>query len=164
MAKPESAGIVEIKQPDPKPASRLKPLTPNQCKLLESVNNRWRAVVPKGTTREQLRTPDLWRVVSTSLTRFDKIAIVDEASTFFAEMLVYDCGMGYAMLVELSFTDLPRVVVTDDDVPVNHVIEHLGPESMWTIRRISDSAVMGKGFSSREEALAYLLDHATLRG
>jgi len=162
MAKSESAEIVEIRSEASKPRP-IRPLTRQQVKLLESVNVRWRAIVPKGTTRADLLVPDMWRILGSDLNPFDKITAVDEASTFYAELIVVTAGQGYAQLVELIYIDLPRIVASDSDVPPNHVIEHAGPERLWVIRRLSDGVMLAENFPSRNEAVQYLLAHASLR-
>lgn len=138
-------------------------LQKSALKLSESVNNRWRVVIARGTPRERLLDSDFWSVVSGDFLPFDTIACVDEGRTYYAELLVLEAGRGYAHLEELLYKALPPLIVANKDVPPNHEIVHLGPEELYAVRRISDGVLLGKGFASRNEALQFLLEHATLR-
>lgn len=132
-------------------------------KLRESVNNVFRIVVPRGITRERLLDSDFYATVAGDLTAFDKIIAVAADRSFYCELLVLECGRSYANLVELSYTPLPALLVVQGSLPANHEIIHLGPTDLYAVRRISDQVLLGKGFSSREEAVAFLCDHASLR-
>jgi hypothetical protein len=145
------------------PKKKFSPLKPSDVKLAESTNNTWRAVVPRGTTREDLLVSDLWSVMAHNFLSYDRINIVSETREFFAELLVIDAGRGYCSLVELSFTPLPAIIVANNDVPSNHSIEHCGPEKLYIVRRLSDGVILGEGFPSRDAALAHLISHASLR-
>lgn len=162
MAKAEVTQLPTAAEPA-QPAKRRAPLTPDRVKLQESVNNRHRAIVPRGTSRRDLLLPDMWKVVAGKFTQYDIVHVIDEAGTFFAELLVNDVGLGRCQMVELRHVELPRIVDADSDVPSNHLIDWNGPEDGWTIVRISDSVTIGKNFPSRPEALAFLLEHASLR-
>ncbi len=162
MAKTETP-VVELKPDIPKPARPLKPLPRPAFKLRESVNNRWRVVVPSGTPRNQLTVSDLYRLVAGDLVPYDKVILVADNSSWYAEMLVIDSGTGHASLVELVFKELPRTIVADGDLPANHEVFHGGPDSGWCVRRVGDNVMLGTNFPSRQAAVAHLLDHASLK-
>lgn len=164
MPKAESAAVIELPKTEPAPANRpLKPLPRAAFKLRESTNNIWRCVIPHATPRESLIVSDLFRIVAGDLHPFDKIIAVSDASDWYAELLVLTAGQGHASLVELFFKSLPRAITDDGDLPANHVVEHLGPETLWAVRRLSDDVMLGTGFTSRNAAVEFLLAHASLR-
>lgn len=142
---------------------KLKPLTPSECRLAESVRNTWVATVPAATPRERLLDSDLYCVVAHRFVPFDKIEVRYEDRSAYAELLVLDAGRGYASLVELGFHQLPSIVPDASGVPVGFDLFHAGPDSLWCIKRIKDGVIIGKDFRTRDEALNHLLDHATLR-
>ena len=150
----------ELAEPTRKP---LPPLPTTAAKLRESTNNSWRIVIPRGTPRERLLDSDLYATLAERFLVYDKLHLVSEDSTFYAELLVIASGRGYCRLVELSYVQLPVLVATHNDLPNNHEIVHGGPDDLYIVRRISDGVVLGKGFSDRQTALAFLLDHASLR-
>lgn len=134
----------------------------NNTKLFESVNNRWRSVAPRDTPRERLVESDFWSTTAEQFLPYDRITVIGEARDYIAELLVLECGRGYASLVELSYTPLPALLVSRDGLPPNHSILYAGPDKLFIIKRESDSVILGEGFTTREEALAHLLDHRSL--
>lgn len=139
-------------------------LSRDSMKLRETTNNTWRAVVKRGTSREMLTCSDLWAAVAETLLPFDKISVVDEARTYYAELLCLDSGRGHATIVELSFHPLPMVLAVAGAIPAGFSIDYSGPDRLFVVLRLADSVVMGEGFQTKEDALAYLLDHNSLRG
>lgn len=149
----------EVSEP-PKPAT---PLSVAAIKLRETTNNSWRAVIPRGTPRERLLDSDFWATIAERFLAYDKITCVFEDSSAFCELLVVASGRGYCKVVELTWHPLPTLICSDTDLPANHTIEHNGPSDLYVVRRLSDNVILGKNFSSRQDALAFLLDHASLR-
>ncbi|WP_024301974.1 hypothetical protein [Pseudogulbenkiania sp. MAI-1] len=143
---------------------RLAALTRDRCKLNESVNNCWRAVVPNNITREQLILSDLWSVVSQFFNAYDTIRVVDEGRRFYAELLVLNCGRGYAEIIELSFHELPAMLTSQEGLPPNFSIDYMGPEKQYQIKRLSDGVIFRDGFASKADAVAYLLSHNAVQG
>lgn len=145
------------------PKKKFSPLKPSEVKLRESTNNDWRAIVPRGTARDDLLVSDLWSIVSANFLPLDLIRVVAEDRSYYAELLVIEAGRGYANIIELSFTNLPAIILSKDGIPPNHEIKHLGPDRLYVVQRLADGVILGEGFSSREAALAHLLSHASLR-
>lgn len=146
-----------------KPRKLTVALPASALKLRESTNNTWRAVAPRGTSRERLLDSDFWSTVADKFLPYDTIAVVAEDRSYYCELLVLESGRGYAALIELNYHVLPALLVSNAGLPPNHEIIHLGPDELYAVRRCSDGVLLGKGFSSREEAVSFLLDHATLR-
>ncbi|MGQ7959891.1 hypothetical protein ACUTAF_19600 [Pseudomonas sp. SP16.1] len=157
-----SSPAVELKEETP-PQKPAKALPRSAAKLRESTNNSWRVVAPRGTSRERLQHPDFWSVVGDLFINFDKVHVVFEDRSAYCELLVMDCGRGYANVIELAWHPLPPLLICNNDLPPNHEIIHLGPDDLYAVRRCSDGILLGKGFRSRDDALAFLMDHATLR-
>lgn len=153
--------------PDVPATFELKPLRSalqrSALKLRESTNNSWRIVAPRGTTRERLQEADFYAVVGDLFLAFDKLHVIAEDRSYYWEGLVLDSGRGYANVVELSFHPLPALLVCQDSLPSNHEIVHLGADDLYGVKRMSDGILLGKGFPSRQAAVDFLLDHATLR-
>lgn len=141
----------------------VKALSRTSTKLAESVNNRWRTVAPRGTTREDLIQSDLWSVVSADFLPYDHVTVVAEDRSFLAEMLCLEAGRGYASMVELSFVPLPTLLVSNEGLPPGFDIFHAGPEKLYCVKRLNDNVIMGEGFPNKQAALEFLTDHATLR-
>lgn len=144
----------------PKPAPSIQR---SALKLRESCNNSWRVVALRGVTRERLLDPSYYAVVGDLFLPYDKLHVIAEDRSYYAELLVTDCGRGYAAVTELLFTPLEALLVCQDALPSNHEIVHLGADDLYGVKRTSDGVMLGKGFASRQAAVDFLLDHATLR-
>jgi len=144
----------------PKPAVSIQR---SALKLRESCNNSWRIVALRGTTRERLLDPSYYSVVGDMFLPYDKLHVIAEDRSYYAELLVTDCGRGYASVTELGFHPLEALLVCQDSLPSNHQIIHLGADDLYAVKRTSDGVLLGKGFASRQAAVDFLLDHATLR-
>lgn len=139
-------------------------LTTNDFRLMESVNNHFRAVAPRGTTRERCLENSFWSVVSQQVRPYDQITVIGADRSFHATYLVLEAGLGYVSLIELSWTPLPALLATPDDrLPANHAIFYGGIEDGWTAKRNSDGVVIVKNAKSQAECLAALLDHNSVK-
>lgn len=146
---------------------KIKPLVRSAMTLHETRNNNWSAVIPRGTTKEMLVLSALWSVVSDQFHSFDRINCIGEARDFYAELLVLDAGRGYANVVLLSYHPLPALLVSEAGLPPGFEIFYSGPVENaaggYCVKRLCDGVMMVQGKTSREAALAELLDSATLR-
>lgn len=133
------------------------------CKLREHANHEWRIVAARGVPRDRLCQSDYWSVVADQFLPYDKLFIISEGRDWYAEALVLECGRGYASVIELCFHPLPALLVSGEGLPPNHEIYHAGPDKRYCVKRCSDGVVMGEGFNSRDEAVEFLISHASLR-
>lgn len=136
----------------------------SNCKLREHANNEWRIIVDAGTPPERVCDSEYHATVAGDYLPFDKLFLIWADSSRYMELLVLACGKGYARLEVLLDKALPAIVVSQQGLPPNHEIVHLGPDvdQMYAVRRMSDGVFLGKGFTSREAALDHLLAHASL--
>lgn len=133
-------------------------------RLMESVNNHFRAVAPRGTTRERCLENSFWSVVSQQVRPYDQITVIGADRSFHATYLVLEAGLGYVSLIELSWTPLPALLATPDDrLPPNFSILFAGVEDGWMAKRNSDSVIIVKNAKSQKECLELLLDHNSVK-
>lgn len=149
------------------PAEKVSPLLRSAVAFHESRNNTWSAVVPSGTTKERLLQSGLWSVVSDTFNAYDRINVIWADRSGYAELLVIDAGRGFCNVILLNYHQLPALLVSEQGLPPGFDIYFDGPinsdEGGYCVRRLTDGCLIVKGKSSRELALAELLDHATLR-
>ncbi|OHC26294.1 MAG: hypothetical protein A2Y50_07265 [Pseudomonadales bacterium RIFCSPLOWO2_12_59_9] len=149
------------------PALKIKPLVRSAVQFHESRNNNWSAVVERGTTKEMVVLSSLWSVASDQFHAFDRINVIWADRSAYAELLVLDAGRGYCNLILLSYHPLPALLVSEAGLPPGFDIFYAGPidndTGGYCVKRLADGILMVKGKSSRDEALAELLDSATLR-
>lgn len=149
------------------PAEKITPLTRSAVSFHESRNNTWSAVVPAGTTKERLLQSGLWSVVSDNFHAYDRVNVIWADRSGYADLLVIDAGRGFCSVILLSYHQLPALLVSEQGLPPGFDIYFDGPitndEGGYCVKRLSDNVLLVKGKSSRELALAELLDSATLR-
>ena len=128
------------------------------------VNNEWRVVAPRGTTRERLLENSFWSVVSNKLRPWDEVTVVAADRSFHCRLLCLEAGLGYVSLQELSYQPLEALLATaDDNLPSNHSIVYGGVEDGWLAKRNSDGVVIVRGAKSSKECLELLLDHNSVK-
>lgn len=149
------------------PAERITPLMRSAVAFHESRNNTWSAVVPAGTTKERLLQSGLWSVVSDTFHSFDRLNVIWADRSGYAELLVIDAGRGFCNVILLNYHALPALLVSEHGLPPGFECYFDGPiindEGGYCVKRTADGCILVKGKSSRDLALAELLDHATLR-
>ncbi|MEE1917253.1 hypothetical protein V0R52_12685 [Pseudomonas asiatica] len=146
---------------------KVKALPRSAMQFHETRNMDWSVVIPRGTTKEMLTLSALWSVVSDQWHAFDRIYCIGEARDYYAELLVLDAGRGYANVVLLSYHPLPALLVSEAGLPPGFECFFAGPlvndSGGYCVKRLCDGVLMVKGKTSKEAALAELLDHASLR-
>lgn len=157
----ETASTTEL------PPLKVKPILKSAVVMTEFRYNHWSAIIPRGTTKEMLVLSGLWAVVSDQMHAFDKIDCIAEDRSYFAQLIVLDAGRGYASVQLLSFHPLPALLVSEAGLPPGFEVFFAGPiengAGGYSIKRLCDGVLMVKGKSSRDAALAELLESATLR-
>ncbi|MNJ65328.1 hypothetical protein D3C77_613370 [compost metagenome] len=127
----------------------------------------WSAVIPRGITKEMVVLSTLWSVVSDQFHSYDRINAIWSDRSAYAELLVLDAGRGYCNLILLSYHPLPALLVSEAGLPPGFDCFYAGPlendNGGYCVRRITDGVMMVKGKSSKDAALAELLESATLR-
>lgn len=144
----------------------IKPLAPGAVTFLEARNNTWSAVVDAGTTKERLLNSGLWSVAGERFRAFDIVHVIEASRAYFAILLVVASGRGYCHMAILNWLPLEAILTADGgQLPPGFQIEYRGPDfdARYCALRVADSVTIVKGAASREECLAELLNHASLR-
>jgi len=152
-----NAPATELKQ------IKLSALTRSNFALMESKQNIFRAIIPRGTPRERITQPDFWSTCAELMHAYDLVWCIGEDRSFIAQYVCLEAGRGYASLHELSFTPLPALLVTSDGLPPGHSIQYLGADQLYGVLRSCDGVVMQTGFTNKQLALDWLLAHASLK-
>lgn len=147
------------------PAAKIVPLVRSAINFQEARNNSWSAVVPRHTSKERLLQSGLWSVVSDQFRAFDRVYVIYEDRSAYAELLVIDAGRGFCNMLLLNYWSLPALLVSTEGLPPGFEISYKGPDAdcQWCCVRLADGVMMVKGKPSRDAALAELLESATLR-
>lgn len=154
---------------DKEPAKELPIIKRDRLKMREAVGNEWFVIAPAKLDPKDVTAPSIWSAVADQFNRdigMDIVRVLFEEQRLWKELLVVQATSTRATLVELRTVSLPERFGDDDRMPANHEITY-SQEDGYIVRRISDGVILGtgreKGFYKREDAVRYLLDHATLR-
>ena len=115
-----------------------------------------------GTTRETLLDPGYWSHVSERLTPYSKITVRCDDGTFYAELLVLDCGRGWAKLQVLNWWALSTIDVAQSQSSAgkreDYDILWKGNNKKHVVIRLSDQQVLYEGGQRKEVAELWLAD------
>lgn len=114
-----------------------------------------------GTMPQDLLKPSYWAHVAFKLKPLDTIEVRAEDGSYYAELLVRDRGRAWAKVVfkpgyPLVFEDIVNVPTMDLD---EYEIVWKGPQNKFRVMRKSDNHTMKEGFSDKEAARKWVLEH-----
>ena len=137
-------------------------LTGGQWQQVEYARNIWRALPEEGVTIKDIVKPEFWAIVSTDLKRTDKIEVLPEDGSWYAELLVRDVGNGWAKVGILNHIEFHSVAVQSamEDMFKDHEIKWKGPNvNKFCIVRKTDGEIIRRGYENQAEAIAALAEH-----
>ncbi|BES72164.1 hypothetical protein RE428_31820 [Marinobacter nanhaiticus D15-8W] len=108
------------------------------------------------TTIKDLESPEYWSHVAAQLKPFDKIEVIPEDGSFYAELLVIDVKRAAATVSVLCHHKLCSDKAPEADA--EYVMEFSGGHTKWRVKRVSDNEVLKDGMT-KDEAQKYLSSH-----
>jgi hypothetical protein len=112
------------------------------------------AVVPAGTTKEQLLDPQLWNHVSTKIKLHDEIRVIEENGAFMARLFVnfrhnLDVRVKILEFYELEAVDYTKMANTD-----NYDVKNRGAAGGWCVIDKKSGKAMFTNLLSQSAAFA----------
>jgi hypothetical protein len=147
----------------PKLVAPVKTMKARETALLPATAriSRWHFVADHGTSLADLERPDFWAGCVNKLGRrqgdsLTEITVTAEDGSFWAEMVVIDCGAQWA---KCRFKYPPLVLdQTQSEIKFRgHTISFAAGE--WRVSRDTDNAIIQGGFKAAQSALTWLEDH-----
>ena len=139
----------------------MKPqVTGNNFKPVGFYTNSWEVQVAAGTTPEDLEKYEFWVHVAEKLRAYDRVYVVCEDGSFWAELLAIDASprvgakmkvINFANLDESDKIELPKQA---DE----YEIKHMG-FGRWSVIRKSDKIKIVENLGSKEDAVLALKQH-----
>ncbi len=121
-----------------------------------------------GVTKAHLLLPEYWTHVSELMTPYSEITVRCDDGTYYAKLLVLDCGRGWAKVKLLQWHDLTTTdVAQTQSVAGNrddYLIEWKGGTKKHVVIRKSDSQVISEGEHQRKEQAEAWLTEFLLSG
>jgi len=136
------------------PIKKKITLLSDKFKGAEYARNIWSATSAVGVALEDVLKPEYWAHVAMKLTPSDRIEVVAEDGSFFAELYVQDKDKTWAKVFLL------RHVVLDPlekiDPTLDFKVDWRGPANRYGVIRKSDNTVIKDGFATKGEAARFI--------
>ena len=139
---------------------------PGRVKGAEFARNLWVVTVEQGTTRDDVRRPEFWSLVSKNFKPYDRIELRADDGTFFAEYLVLSADRAWARLHELSFhnlgtQDVALTAAQSAEQRRRYTIEFRGPHLLHCVEFKNGDKVdrLKEKIQTKAEAQTWLDEH-----
>ena len=130
-------------------------LAPARITLAEQKRNVWVIVPELGVPYEAIvNDPAFLSHVASYLRPFDRIEVLPEDGSYFAELIVRSAGRQHAKLSELRKVDLEAIAVDTDS---RFRVAFQGAHKKHVVVRTRDNTPLQGGFDTAESAYAWLL-------
>lgn len=132
----------------------------SRVKLAEHVRNFWHVTTPEDVAVEDIVKPEFWSHVTRQLKPLDRIEVVAETGTFFADLLVErvsTTGVHVTLLNAVQRDAAPSETGADLE---GYSIEWKGPHTKFAVIRKSDGAKLKDGLAPKSTAIRWAQDHA----
>lgn len=128
-------------------------LNDSRLKQAEFTRTIYQAVPEAGTPLENLLTTDCWAHVARRLKPTDRIEVLPEDGSYYAELMVLDCGRTWAKVAVINRVELQPVTKMAEGAAYR--VEWAGPHARFRVARVTDGEVMQDKFQTREQAEQY---------
>ena len=142
-------------------------LSPAGLAQAEYGRTTWAITSAFGVSKSDIEDPAYWAHVAAKMRPRDKIEVLAEDGSFYAEYLVTSCDKTWAKVAEIKFMDLTKVaVVTNEQAEIinaGYDVTWGGPKK-WRVIRKSDRATLVEGLHSKDDGHKWLTVHLSSQG
>lgn len=131
-------------------------LTPKRIHDAEHARRQWTAVVPEGTTIEDIKEPSYWAHVSNRVKQMDRIEIFCEDAAWWAEVLVVESLRAAAKVAVLNHLVLSKEEISVIEADPEYEVAYKGPVKKHCIIRLSDKVIVKEGIALKDDAIREL--------
>ncbi|QKJ88017.1 hypothetical protein PMPD1_3084 [Paramixta manurensis] len=128
-------------------------ILPPSVNLAEYKRNVYKVEAKHGQTFEDFKEPDAWAHVAVQLKKFDKIELVAEDGSFYAEGVVLKVTKTSAHVHFHIHANLNEKSEPELKEPTYYA-EFAGPHARWRVVRRADGEVVESGIESKDDALS----------
>ncbi|MEZ1837558.1 hypothetical protein QVM62_06815 [Pseudomonas putida] len=143
-------------------AKKIKPLAPEALSFEDYRFVRHCAVVPRDTDPQALTESGFWSSNAHRLHALDRITIVYDDRSAIATVLVLEASQSFVSAVLLDYKKLPGIISDGSEALTNFEIFYSQMDG-YCVRRLSDSVLLIKGATSKENAVEQLKAHAAFK-
>lgn len=134
--------------------AKVRKIHPSRFKLAETSRNVYMIVPEDGTPFDSLLEPSYWSHIADKLRPTDRIEVIAEDGSYFAELLVRSQGRMTAKVSVLRKVDLDPPEAASQTLGFD--VQWKGPHHKHAVVRLSDKSIMQGSFDTKEMALAWL--------
>lgn len=132
----------------------------DRFRVADSTLGRFDAKVEAGTTKDDILRPEYWSHVAELMTPWSEITVRTDDGTWYAKLLVLDCGRGWAKMQLLNMWSLTTVDVAQSQsspgTADDYDIIWKGGTRKHIVQRKSDQVVIHEGEHRKDSASAWL--------
>jgi hypothetical protein len=122
----------------------------------------WDADAAHGDTIADLLRPDYWANIARNLKPKDRIEVICEDNSYFAELYVFEAGSNYAKVgllrYEVFAENAAQHGFTNQGTP-EYEISHGGNFHKWRVIRVSDKEVLNSQLPTQKAAEDWLFEY-----
>ena len=157
-AKVEMVSGQALKEAMPSEYRKVEQLNPTRMKEADFERQTYFAKAHENTRPEDLLSRSYWSHVATRLKPWDKVEVVADDGTWWAEFLVLEAGRTWAKVEMLRHKSLTSSDVSESQATamLPYEVVHRGTDSKWSVIRKSDRAVMHEGEETQGGAIDWL--------
>jgi hypothetical protein len=124
----------------------------------DQVRNIWHVTPMPENTAVDLLKPEYWVHVQRYMRRGDRLEILAEDLSWYAEAVVLDTG---AYGARIAFTVDPVHLANESKVEVSDEFEvkWAGMHAKWRVLRASDRTVLVENLATKDDALRWIVNH-----
>lgn len=134
-------------------------LNPQRIGLAEQMRQDWVVNAETGTAIADVIKPSYWAHMAAQFQPYDHIEVRLETGEWVAELIVLSVGRNYAQVYLANKYEFADVDPVNDNLGVTHKVEWKGPQRKHIVVRVADSAAIQEGFSTKQEANAWLANY-----
>lgn len=143
-----------------RPATKQAPvLVEARMGLAEYRQQCWVVDAEEGVTVEQILSPGYWAYTAFKFQMYDRIEVRQETGDWILELIVLKSGNNWANVLLAAKHDLVGAAIEAPAAAIKHQVVFKGPHKKHCVIRLSDSALIQDGFSTKVEADAWLINH-----
>jgi len=146
----------------PRKGKIVTPITLNKIKPAEYMRNVFAATVPPSVSLEDIQKGSYWVNIAKTLNVSDRIEVISEDGTFFAELFVTS-----RVLTSVRVKLIRSVDLVEEEAPVEEEseleVKYRGQVSKHAVQNKVTKAILQDGFATNEEAKLFLLNHETMK-
>lgn len=131
---------------------------PRDMKQAEMARTAYFVFVDKGVTKEDLLDPTTWAHVGHSLKMNDKIEVLAEDGSVYAELLVASSGVNFAKVRLIQFVRFDGPVTPEKEGD-DYEATFISNRYKFGVRRLADNQWLVKDLDTQADAEAWLANH-----